>query len=214
MRRVSAPLDIAVGSLLAVASAAFGVVGFFTGLKDNSHAIQWFVAALTLSVLSGAVLLDEARLRAPTAAQTMNAWLGTFLLGGALALGTVGFVLGLANKAHATTWLIAGVIVAILALAATMDDLRRWHARRTQAIDTFAGLSIAFGLLGLGLGVVGFILGLASKQYTDTWLWAGVISSAVAFGWSFEAEHRAVLAGEAGQASELPRINRGGVAPS
>jgi len=192
---------MAFGSLLAIAAAAFGVVGFFAGLRDNPHSMQWYLAALVLGVLSGAVLLDEARSYAPPTPNGVGAWIGSVLLVGAMGLGAVGFILGLANRAHAITWLTGGVIVAIVALAGTMDELRREHSRRTTAIDGFSGLGIAFGVLGLGLGAVGFILGLMTRQYTDTWMWAGVISSAVSLGWSLrlntvlswqnnQAEHR------------------------
>ncbi|HLZ69516.1 MAG TPA: hypothetical protein VKV26_06335 [Dehalococcoidia bacterium] len=185
------PLDLALGSLLAIAAAAFGVVGFFAGLKDNSHTTQWFLAALILGVLSGAVLVDELRTAAGDQARRVDAWLGSLLFVLALAAGVVGFIVGLANKAHASTWLVSGVILAVLSLAATMDELRR--NRMAAGADAYAGLGVAFGLLGLALGVVGFILGLASKSHADVWLWAAVVSSVVALGWVFEAEHRAVL---------------------
>lgn len=190
-RKLAMPLDLALGSLLAVAAAAFGVVGFIAGLKDNTHTTQWFLAALILGVLSGSVLLDELRLAAGDQARRVDAWLGSLLFLLALAAGVVGFVLGLANKAHASTWLVSGVVLAILSLAATLDELRR--ERIAGGADAYTGLGAAFGVLGLALGIVGFILGLASKSHADIWLWAAVVSSVVALGWVFEAEHRAVL---------------------
>ncbi|HZQ39010.1 MAG TPA: hypothetical protein VFD32_24000 [Dehalococcoidia bacterium] len=185
------PLDLALGSLLAVAAAAFGVVGFFAGLKDNAHATQWFLAALILGVLCGAVLLDELRLAAGDPARRLDAWLGSLLFLLAFAAGVVGFIVGLANRSHASTWLVSGLVLALLSLAATIDELRR--GRMAAGADAYAGLGVAFGVLGLALGIVGFILGLASKSHADIWLWAAVVSSVVALGWVFEAEHRAVL---------------------
>ncbi|GEM_PF-1558436 len=190
-RMVRMPLDIAFGSLLAVAAAAFGVVGFFAGLKNNTHATQWFLSALILGVLSGAVLVDELRTAGADQGRRVDAWLGSVLFILALAAGVVGFIVGLANKAHANTWLVSGVVLAIITLAAAMDEMRR--ERTAFGADAYAGLGAAFGVLGLALGIVGFILGLASKSHADVWLWAAVVSSTVALGWVFEAEHRAVL---------------------
>ncbi len=190
-RKLAMPLDLALGSLLAVAAAAFGVVGFIAGLKDNTHTTQWFLAALILGVLSGSVLLDELRLAASDQARRVDAWLGSLLFLLALAAGVVGFIFGLANKAYASTWLVSGVVLAILSLAATLDELRR--ERIADGADAYTGLAAAFGVLGLALGIVGFVLGLASKSHADIWLWAAVVSSVVALGWVFEVEHRAVL---------------------
>lgn len=206
-RRVSMPLDLALGSLLAVAAAAFGVVGFFAGLKDNAHTTQWFLAALILGVLSGAVLVDELRMATGDQGRRLDTWLGSLLFVLALAAGVVGFIFGLANKAHASTWLVSGVVLALLSLAAAMDELRR--DRLGAGADAYAGLGVAFGVLGLALGIVGFILGLASKSHADIWLWAAVVSSVVALGWVFEAEHRAVLGVSAQAAGTQPLTGPG-----
>jgi MFS family permease len=206
---MNTPLDLAFGSLLALAGAAFGVVGFVIGLRNNPHMTQWYVAALILGVLAGAVLLDEAASKTATADRRLGAWLGTLLLLGGLGAGTVGFILGLAGKAHPLTWLIGGLVLAILSLAATLDELRRWRTLSTRVVDAFSGLGLLFGLLGLGLGIVGFILGLMSRAHADTWLWAAVVSSTVAAGWSIEAEHRALLEEHPLETAEMPsRLNR------
>lgn len=66
-------------------------------------------------------------------------------------------------------------------------------------MDAFSGLAVLFGLLGLALGVVGFIIGLGSGAHAMTWLWGVVVSSMIGPAWDFEAEHRALVA-----AGEVP----------
>lgn len=192
LRRMNATIDLAIGSILAVAAAAFGVVGWLSGLKDNSHSTQWFLAGVIMGILAGAVLLDELRAGAKTAARRYDAIVGVLLLLGALVLGAIGFIAGLANNTHAQTWLISGVVLAVLSLTAMADELRALQRGSARPDGLFA-LSIGFGILAFGLGVVGFIAGLASKGHANTWLWAAVISSIVSFAWSFEAEHREAL---------------------
>jgi hypothetical protein len=58
--RVTTTLDMAIGSLAALAATGFGIVGFLDGPRDNPHAIYGFWAAVVLGVLCSAVLLDEA----------------------------------------------------------------------------------------------------------------------------------------------------------
>jgi hypothetical protein len=195
MRKIGATIDLAVGSLLAIAAAAFGVVGFFSGLNDNSHANQWYLSALILGVLSGAVLLDELRMSTLRPARRLDALLGTIFLIGALALGTVGFILGLGNKAHAVTWLLGGLVLAILSLTAMSDELRRVRQAGAGLMDGFTVAAIVFSLLTLFLGVVGFILGLASKSHADTWMYGALVSGVVSFGWDIEAGHREIVVG-------------------
>src|SRR6266849_10442497 len=101
--RVTTTLDMALGSLIALAAAAFGVVGLLIGLRDNPHTIYWFLGSAVLGVLSSAVLLDEAA-TARRAGRRLEAWLGTLLLLTALVAGAIGFVLGLINRANAQSW--------------------------------------------------------------------------------------------------------------
>ena len=124
LRRMNATIDLAVGSILAVAAAAFGVVGLLSGLKNNSHSTQWFLGALIMGILAGAVLLDELRAGAKTAAGRYDAIAGVLLLLGALVVGTIGFIAGLANNSHAQTWLASGVVLAVLSLTAMADELK------------------------------------------------------------------------------------------
>jgi len=213
LRRMNATIDLAVGSILAVAAAAFGVVGLLSGLKNNSHSTQWFLGALIMGILAGAVLLDELRAGAKTAAGRYDAIAGVLLLLGALVVGTIGFIAGLANNSHAQTWLASGVVLAVLSLTAMADELRALQRGSARPDGLFA-LSIGFGVLAFGLGVVGFIAGLASKGHANTWLWAAVISSVVSFAWSFEAEHReAFQRDRLGESGGAHMERRGAVRP-
>src|SRR5579883_3242023 len=144
MRTMTAPLDLALGSLLALAAFGFGIVGFIAGLLGNSYSTTWYVAALILGVLAGGVLLDEASTTARDAMQRLAAWLGTLFLLGSFAMGVVGFVIGLRGSSHAMTWLISSLVLAILSLAATIDEVQSWRATRTGIMSTLYGLGFLF----------------------------------------------------------------------
>lgn len=194
IKRMNATFDTAIGGLLVVAAIAFAVVGFWSGLASNAHSNQWYISALTLGVLGGAVLLDE--LGAGRSDRRFDAIIGTLLLLGALGMGTVGWIAGMADNSRAMIWQVSGLVLAILAMTAMVDELRRLHTIHGLTNSGFSGLAILFGLIGLGLGVVGFIVGLADNSHAMTWLFGGVVSSTVALAWDFEAEHREALIGQ------------------
>lgn len=187
-------MDTTVGSLLLIAAAAFGLLGWLTGLAGNAATTTWYISALILAIIAGAVMLDELRVRRAAPERRLDAMLGTLLMLAALGFGTVGFITGLMQNAHAMTWLTSGVILALLSTAAMLDEMRAMRDSGRRAGLGISGIGWAFGALGLGLGVVGFILGITSHGFASTWLWAGVISSVVSFGWLIEAEHREVVA--------------------
>jgi uncharacterized membrane protein len=190
MRKIAPTIDLALGSLFALAAIGFGFVGWISGLASNGASSAWYLAALIFGIVSGAVLLDELRTDEP--AGRFDAMLGTLLMLGALGLGTVGFIARLADNSTGNVWLISGIICAILAMTAMTDELQRMRRAAGHVSNAFSTLGLLFGLLGFGMGVVGFILGLTNSGFASTWLWGGVVSSVVAFGWTFEAEHRTV----------------------
>src|SRR5579883_2050 len=124
-KRMNATIDTALGGLLVLAAFGFGIVGFWSGLLNNAHSNQWYLVGLTLGIAGGAVLLDE--LGARRADRRFDALLGTLLMLGALGMGTVGWIAGLMNNSRAAIWQVSGVILAILAMAAMVDELRRLH---------------------------------------------------------------------------------------
>lgn len=190
MRKVAPNIDLALGSLFAIAGICFGFVGWISGLTSNSASSAWYLAALIFGIVSGAVLLDELRTDEP--AGRFDAMLGTLLMLGALGLGTVGFIARLGGNGTGNVWLISGIICAVLAMTAMTDELQRMRRAVGSVSNGFSTLGLLFGLLGFGMGVVGFIAGLAGNGAADTWLWGGVVSSVIALGWTFEAEHRTV----------------------
>ncbi|HLZ72591.1 MAG TPA: hypothetical protein VKV26_22010 [Dehalococcoidia bacterium] len=190
MRRLTSTVDLALGSLFAIAAICFGFVGWISGIASNSASSAWYLAALIFGVISGAVLLDELRTSEPVG--RFDALIGTLLMLGALGLGTVGFIARLADNSTGNVWLISGIICAVLSLTAMTDELQRVRSAAAGASNSLATLALLCGLLGFGLGVIGFIAGLAGNSAADTWLWGGVVSSVIALGWTFEAEHRHV----------------------
>jgi len=200
LRKLYAPIDIALGSLFAVLAVACGVVGFVAGLQNNSHANQWYLAGLALGILAGAVLIDELITSGLQAPRRYEAALGTILMLAALGFAIVGWIAGLANNSKAPFWQIAAIGLAVLALTTVMDEMRR--ARRTSSeFEGFAGLAGLFGLVALVLGAVGFILGLLSKSHAYTWLYGGIVSSVIALAFDIEAEHATLPMAERAEAS-------------
>jgi hypothetical protein len=210
-RRLNASADTALGGVLLIAAICFAVVGFWSGLASNAHANQWYLSAITLGVLGGAVLLDE--LGADRSDRRMDAALGTLLLVAALAFGAVGWIAGMVNNSSAMTWQLSGLILAVLAMTATMDEFRRLQSFRTVRDAGFFSLALLFGLIGLGLGVVGFIAGLAGNGHASVWLFGGIVSSVIGLAWDFEAEHREVLAGDADRGPVATPMNTPRVSP-
>jgi hypothetical protein len=179
-------VDLAVGTLFGLAALACGTVAFFAGLTDNAHAGQWELAALLLALSAGAVALDELR----PSPRALDAWLSTILRGAALAVGSVGLILGLSNTGNAAIWQVAGIVLGILALATKIGSLESQVANRGP--DGFKTLGAMMGMLALALGGVGFAYGLESRPHATTWLYAGVICSVLALSSAIAAEHRAL----------------------
>jgi len=200
MERQGRSWDIWLGLLLSAAALVFGAVGLGSGLRGIASSTTWYWAALVLGLSSGAVLIDELRGHMAEAMERRDAWLGTILLLGALATGVVGFILGITDRAHASTWLTTAAILAVLAMTALVDELRRLRHGGVDLTFTYAAV---FGALGLVMGAFGFILGLMDYAASPTWLWAAGISSVVALGAQFAAEHRAALNAEI--AAQPPR---------
>lgn len=190
MRKISPKIDLALGSLFALAAIGFGFIGWISGLASNSASSAWYLGALIFAIVSGAVLLDELRTDEP--AGRFDAMLGTLLMLGALGLGTVGFIARLAGNSTGNVWLVSGIICAVLAMTAMTDELQRVRRLASNLSNSFSTLGLLFGLLAFSMGVVGFIAGLVGNDSAMTWLWGGVVSSVIALGWTFEAEHRSV----------------------
>ena len=185
MRRI--PYDTTIGWFLSIVALLCGAIGFIGGLAGNAYATTWYMAALVLGISSGAILVDELRFRTAQAGQRLDAWLGTLFVIGALVAGVVGFILGLRGSAYAMTWFSGGVILAILALTTLVDELRQLRNGTMEFGAAYAGV---FAVIGLAMGIVGFYLGLMNYPSSQTWLWAGAVSSIIAVAAQFEAEHR------------------------
>jgi len=66
------------------------------------------------------------------------------------------------------------------------------HALSRDALDEiFGGLS---SLLAIGIGIVGFILGIMGSGFANEWLFAGVIAGLAAVAFMFDGERRAAAA--------------------
>jgi hypothetical protein len=182
--------DVPIGRVLSVAALGFGVTGLGAGLRNSAYASSWYFAAIVLGVSSGAILVDELRRRNVPEEGNLDAWLGTLALLCALATGTVGFILGLMDGAHATTWSMAAVALAILALGAMANDLRQLHGSEVDMTSVYA-LSLAS--VGASLCILGFALGLLDRPYSQALLWGAVVSSIIAATAQFGVEHRAAL---------------------
>jgi hypothetical protein len=194
--------DATLGSLLAIAAIAVGVVGWILSVTGHTAVDFWFFSGAILGILAIGVVLDESRsLRHPNVQRTEVA-LSWLLMLGALGLGVVGFIGGLLGGHDHLTWLWSGIILSIVAVGVMADEGRRLRATAHGIFDELLGT--VFSLLALGCGVVGFVLGITGNG-DAFWLYAGVIAALGAAAFMFDGERRAGLAA-ADQPQEETRI--------
>ena len=184
-------LDTTVGALLAVAAVAFGVVGWLVNILGVTHTGVWFLSAVILGVLAIGVVLDESRAITRSGVRRTEVALSWLLMLGAFGLGVVGFVTGLVGGFPFLTWLWGGIILAIVSVAVMADEGRRLRASVHGVTDELLGT--VFSLLAIGVGVVGFVLGITGSGDLY-WLYAGVIAALGAAAFMFDGERRATLA--------------------
>lgn len=185
--------DSAGGYVLAAATLGFGVVGWIAGMMGGHDSGVWFLCAAILGILAIATVLDESRLRPTATSRMLEASLSWLLSAWAFGMGVVGFVAGLMlGSGHSREWLFGGIIIALVAVAMMADEGRRLRAGTHGTTDEiFGGLS---SLLAIGVGIVGFILGIMGNGFANEWLFAGVIAGLAAVAFMFDGERRAAVA--------------------
>ena len=195
-------LDTTLGALLAVAAVSFGVVGWLVNILGASHTGVWFLSAVILGVLAIGVVLDESRAVTRQGVQRTEVALSWLLMLGALGLGVVGFITGLMGGFPFLTWLWSGIILAVVSVAVMADEGRRLRTSAHGIADELLGTLLS--LLAIGVGVVGFVLGITGNGEAY-WLYAGVVAALGAAAFMFDGERRATVAALQ-QPSETTRI--------
>jgi hypothetical protein len=111
--------------LLMLLGLGCGIVGFVAGMIGNPTTMTWLVSGVIASLISVGVMADEGRrLRAATHG-VADEVIGGLLCVAGLAIGVVGFLLGITMHMHSLAWLFGGVIVSIAAVAFMFDGERR-----------------------------------------------------------------------------------------
>jgi hypothetical protein len=194
--------DSAVGYLLALAAFGFGIVAFILGLMSRDASTTWYLSAAILAILGVGIVVDESRMVPGRPKQLIEGVLGYFLSLFAFCVGVVGFIAGLVmGSSHSLEWLISGIILALAAVAVAADEGRRQSANIQNVADEVVGT--LFVLLAIGMGIVGFIIGVMHTGGGNTWLYGGVISGIVSVAFMFDAERRAAFAAARQQARDL-----------
>jgi hypothetical protein len=194
--------DSAVGYLLALAAFGFGIVGFILGLMSRNASITWYMASAILAIMSIGIVVDESRMVPGRAKQIVEGSVSYLFTLFAFGVGVVGFIAGIAlGSGHAIEWLFSGIILALIAVAIAADEGRRLNATGQNVADEVVGS--LFTLLALGMGIVGFIIGVMHTGGGNTWLYGGVISGIVAVAFMFDGERRAAVAAARQQARDL-----------
>jgi len=194
--------DSAVGYLLALAAFGFGIVGFILGLMSRADSSVWYMSAAILAIMSVGIVVDESRMTPDRPKQLVEGAFSYFLTLFAFGVGVVGFIAGLALGApHSREWLFSGIILALVAVAVAADEGRRMNANGQNDTDEIIGS--LFSLLAIGMGIVGFIIGVIHTGTGNTWLYGGVISGIVAVALMFDGERRAAFAAARRQVRDL-----------
>lgn len=184
---VRSGFDATLGVLLALAALAVGVVGWILSITGHSAVDFWFFSGAILGILAIGVVLDESRAARHPGVQRTELALSWLLMLGALGLGVVGFIAGLLGGHDHMTWLWSGVILSIVSVAVMADEGRRLRATAHGVFDELLGT--LFSLLAIGVGVVGFVLGITGNG-DAFWLYAGVIAALGAAAFMFDGERR------------------------
>lgn len=179
--------DLPIGRLLSAAALVFGAGGLITGMRGDAASMAWYYAAAVPAICAGAVLIDELRLQDTPDEDNTDAWLGTICLLGALAAGGAGFVLGLMRSSYAATWSIEGIVLAILAVGATVDEFRLLRLGR---VDLASAIALTLAVTSFALGFIGFMLGIVRQPTSLSVLLAAIITGITAVSALFEADHR------------------------
>ena len=126
--------------LLMLLGLGCGIVGFIAGLLGNPTTMTWLWSGVVASITGVAVMADEGRRLRAAAYGAADEIIGGLLTLAALAIGVVGFLLGITMHLHSMGWLLGGVIVAVAATAFMFDGERR-AARAVQRTATHTELA-------------------------------------------------------------------------
>jgi hypothetical protein len=131
--------ESALSWLLMLLALVAGAVGFILGFWLSSTTwMFWAGGGLILAITSLGIMADEGRrLRAADRA-VVDEVVGGLLSIAAIALGVVGFLLGILGQPHPVAWLQGGVICSLSAVAFMFDGERRAAAasRRVERPET------------------------------------------------------------------------------
>ena len=126
--------EFALSWLLMLAGFGAGVVGFILGFfMVNALSVIWLWCGVILSITSMGIMADEGRRLRAAHKAVGDEVVGGLLSLAAIAIGVVGFLMGILNQPHAVAWLQAGVICSLSAAAFMFDGERRAAAAAVRA---------------------------------------------------------------------------------
>jgi hypothetical protein len=115
------------GRGLIVLALVLAIVSFGLAIVDSPYRNLWLVLAIIVDLVALAVVVDSHRLivarrSAIATRMVVDGILGAVAAAFALGLGVVGLVAGLVDNPHASAWLFAGVVLAVLSVALMFDE--------------------------------------------------------------------------------------------
>lgn len=128
--RFNVAFDEWMGRLIALGGVAAGAIGFVWGVAyDNTHWLKWELAGIGLMVVAAAMFLDALAIelfqtRTHTLIEPVQALFARLITLGAIFMGTVGLVWGVAyDNTHWLKWELGGIGLALMAVAIFVDAL-------------------------------------------------------------------------------------------
>ena len=173
--------------ILALACAATGIAA---NMADFTEPETWFLTGLVLGILAIAVSIDEQRLSNLPVIHPAEEWLARSVMGLSFLCSLAGFVLGIfLDDDNRNLWSVMAVILALLAVAVTIDAHRVVVARHSQ-IDTrhdrdaLAGVICA--AIAVGVGIFGLFTGIFGLPHAEAWLFGGVVFAVISTAFMFD----------------------------
>jgi hypothetical protein len=119
--------EVLLGRVLIAASVCLGVVSFVLAIEDSNYRNLWSVLAIIVGLVGVSVVIDSHRLIVARSAgletrSITDAILGALAAALGLGFGFAGILAGLVDNPHASGWLEAGVVLAVLSVALMFDE--------------------------------------------------------------------------------------------
>jgi hypothetical protein len=191
MRRIT---ESAIGLALLGLTLVLAIAGLVSDMVSFGDPPAFYGAAVVTAISAVAVALDEHH-RTPGRYRWTEALLGRAMIGIALIIELVSFILAVGDSPYRNLWLVFAIVIALVGLSAVIDSHRLAVARRggiaTRPVADGIGGAVG-AAVGLGLGTLGFVSGQFNDPHAPSWLFAGVVFALFAVALMFDEQAHVV----------------------